>query len=249
MDYAMDGLPEGQQDKVRTHLSACPRCREQVRDYWQVREGLGLCSQQHEAPDDLCAKVLARLNEAPRVPAGAAAAPGPLFQPAPLRGWPRFWMFTGPAFAALSLVMTLVALSALSQQKAQPAAAQENELASISNAVINDPRAARVVLAAAGPSQQANGLLVLCPGMDHAYFHCDHLSPCPLGRDYVLWMKSQDSRPRRLARFAVEQGGAGVYLLQFDSAFQASGPVEFMVTQQGGGAPSGPTWLKGSVSL
>jgi len=249
VDYAMDGLPEGQQDKVRSHLSACPRCREQVRDYWQVREGLGLCSQQHEAPQDLCSKVLARLNEVPRETPFETARPEALSRPAPLSGWPRFWMFTGPAFAALSLVMSLVALAALAQQKPQPAAPQENALATISNAVINDPHAAHVVLTAAGPSQQANGMLVLCPGMDHAYLSFEHLSPCPLGNDYVLWAKAQDASPRRLARFSVEKEGANVYLLQLDQAFQASGPMQFMVTQQSGGAPAGPAWLKGSVNL
>lgn len=249
VDYAMDGLAESQHGKVREHLSQCPRCREQVRDYWQVREGLGLCAREQDAPEDLCAKVLARLGESPQE--RHSAPPASPAAPARLEGWPRFWMMLGPSFAALSLVMTAVALAALMDRRpvALVAPAPGNELAAIADAIMDDPRAAHVVLAAAGPSAAASGLLVLCPGMDHAYFHCEHLSRCPLGNDYVLWMQPQGGAPLRLARFTVEREGSSVHLLQFDSAFQAHGPVQFMVTQQGGADPPGRTWLKGSVSL
>jgi len=140
-----------------------------------------------------------------------------------------------------------VALGALLSTKPAPGA--DNELAAIANAILSDPHAARVSLAAAGPSQQASGLLVLCPGMDHAYFHCDHLSRCPLDRNYVLWMKPQGGSLQRLARFAVEQDGSSVHLLQFDGAFRASGPVDFTVTQESGAQSTGQAWLKGSVRL
>jgi hypothetical protein len=248
VEYAMDGLPEGQQENVRRHLADCPPCREQVRDYWQVREGLGLCSQQHEAPPDLCSKVLARLDENPReLP---AAMPG-AFQPGRhLGGWPRFWMVLGPAFAVLSLVMTMVALAALTAGKPVPAPA--NELASIADAVMDNAHSAHVAMAAAGPGAAAGaaGLLVVCPGMDQAYFHGDHLAPSPLGYDYVLWITPQSGRPRRLARFTVEREGSSAQLLHLDGAFAAGGPVEFMVTRQKSDSPSaGPAWLKGSVDL
>jgi hypothetical protein len=254
VEYAMDGLPEGQQDAVRQHLEDCPPCREQVRDYWQVREGLALCAKQQDAPPDLCSKVLAKLNHEGdgKAPAGAAVPPTAV-PPVPRRthlgGWPRFWMLLGPVFAVLSLVMTAVAVGALFGTKPATASAADNELTSIANALMSDPQAARVELAAAGPSAQASGLLVVCPGMDHAYFHCDHLSRCPLGSNYVLWMKPQRGEPRRLARFAVEKDGSSVHLLLFSSAFKASGPVEFTVTQESGGESSGQAWLKGSVRL
>lgn len=248
VEYAMEGLPEGQQEKVRRHLSDCPPCREQVRDFWQVREGLGLCSQQRDAPADLPRKVLARLREKDcEQVAGGAATDAPALRRSHLGGWPRFWMVLGPVFALFSVVMTVVAASALIGNR--PAPAPDNELASIANAIMSDPHAAHVALTAAGPSSRASGILVLCPGMDHAYFHCDHLSRSPLGRNYVLWMKPGSGPVRRLARFAVERDGSSVHLLQFDSAFKASGPVDFMVTQEGGSDASGETWLKGSVSL
>jgi hypothetical protein len=61
-------------------------------------------------------------------------------------------------------------------------------------------------------------------------------------------MKPSGGEPRRLARFAVEKDGSSVHLLQLDGGFNASGPVDFMVTQDGGGGPD-TTWLKGSVRL
>jgi hypothetical protein len=246
VEYAMDGLPEGQQENVRRHLADCPPCREQVRDYWQVREGLGLCSQQHEAPPDLCSKVLARLDENPREP--PAALHGASQTGRHLGGWPRFWMVLGPAFAVLSLAMTMVALAALMERK--PVPAPGNELATVADAVMDDPRSAHVTMTAAGASAAAGGLLVVCPGMDYAFFHDERLAPSPLGYDYVLWITPQAGPPRRLARFTVEQAGDGVHLLQFAGAFAAAGPVAFTVTRQKSDSKAaGRTWLKGSVSL
>ena len=37
VDYAMDGLESPQQEKVRQHLSDCPSCMEQVRDFMEQR--------------------------------------------------------------------------------------------------------------------------------------------------------------------------------------------------------------------
>ncbi|MGH7441514.1 MAG: hypothetical protein ACREKE_02445, partial [bacterium] len=164
VEYAMDGLAVGQQGKVRKHLSDCPRCREQVRDYWQVTEGLGLCADERDVPEGLCDKVLARLREVPP-PQGSGPSSANVSR---LSGWPRFWSLYGPAFAALSLAMTLVAMAALARKPALIAAPAGNELSRMARAVVNDPRAVRVPLvsvASAVPGgSAAGGLLVLCPG-------------------------------------------------------------------------------------
>ena len=68
IDYAMDGLQGEQATRVKTHLTDCPPCMEQVRDFMQVREGLALASPQEEAPAGLCAKVLARIKADPAKP-------------------------------------------------------------------------------------------------------------------------------------------------------------------------------------
>src|SRR5260370_202793 len=96
VDYALEGLPEGQQDSVRKHLDDCPPCREQVRDFCQVKEGLGLCAKQQEVPEGFHAKVLARLREDDDAPFRPVEI---RVQPFKLNGWPRFWVTVGPLFA------------------------------------------------------------------------------------------------------------------------------------------------------
>jgi|SRR5665213_3083145 len=244
VDFAMDGLPEGQQEKVRRHLDQCPPCREQVRDFWQVREGLGLCAQQAEAPRDLCSKVLARLQQ-------DACQGVDRAMPSPFSGgWPRFWMIFGPAFAVLGLVMTLVAFVSVLDKKRMSAPAQGDALASLLASITEDPRSAHVVLSAAGDVKNAAGLLVLCPGLDHAILRCEHLPPDPVGGAYVLWIKTPTSDLRPLAYFTVGDGASGgLQLLQLKEAFTAAGPVEFRVAQRGAGSAPGEAVLKGSAGL
>jgi hypothetical protein len=241
VDFALDGLPETQQESVRKHLDDCPPCREQVRDFWQVREGLGLCAKQQEAPDGFQAKVLARLAEED----GAPFRPVEIkVQPFKLGGWPRFWITLGPLFALMSVVMTVVAAGALITRGRDA----DNPLASLSNAVLSDPRAAKVTLVSAISGGDASGDLVLSPGLDHAVIRCQHLAACADGQNYALWMQAPGQPARRLARFVVDSSTGCSHLLQLDKAFQASGAVQFMVKResaQGGG----DTWLKGSVQL
>jgi len=245
VDYALDGLPEGQQESVRKHLDDCPPCREQVRDFWQVREGLGLCAKQQEVPDGFHAKVLARLHEED----GAPFRPVEIkVQPFKLGGWPRFWVTLGPLFALMSLVMTVVAAGALfsSVKGGVPG----DSLAGLSNAVLNDPKAAKVnlvsVVGSAGAA--ASGDLVICPGMDHAVLRCRHLALSADGQNYGLWMQEAGQPARRLARFVVDADTACPQLLQLDKAFQAKGPVDFMVKRESAKG-GGEAWLKGSVQL
>ncbi|HTB34024.1 MAG TPA: anti-sigma factor [bacterium] len=245
VDYALDGLPETQQDSVRKHLDDCPPCREQVRDFWQVREGLGLCAKQQDIPQGFQAKVLARLAEEEETPFRAVEIK---VQPFKMKGWPRFWVTLGPLFALMSVVMTVVAAGALISR----GRAADNPLASLSDAVLSDPHAAKVTLVSAlsggAAGSDASGNLVLCPGMDHAVLRCQHLAPCADGQNYGLWMQAPGQPPRRLARFVVDSSTGCSHLLQLDRAFQATGAVDFMVKResaQGGG----DTWLKGSVQL
>lgn len=107
VEYALEGLKGREKEGVRRHLEECPACREQVRDYLQVNEGLALNAPAVECPSGFSGRVLQRIQaECPHPHASAPA-------PAQLEGWPRFWMTMGPVFALLSLLMTLVALAAL----------------------------------------------------------------------------------------------------------------------------------------
>jgi hypothetical protein len=238
VDYALDGLPEDQQTGVRKHLDDCPPCREQVRDFFQVREGLALCSKQVEAPQDFNNKVLARLKQAP--PA--------LPQERPRSGaWPRFWMMAGPVFALMSVLMTLVATAALLTRRV-PAPGAANPLAAASSAVLNDPKAARVTLVAVAAGSPVGAELVLCKGMDHAVLNCRNLKACAPGQSYGVWMALPGQAPRRLARFVTDGDAEYNQLLCLGAAFQAQGKVLFMVKPETA-AQAGPEVLKGSVDL
>jgi len=246
VEYAMDGLPRPQQDKVRRHLDECPPCREQVRDYLQVQEGLGLMAPEAELPCDFNSKVLARLHQDHNHQ--AASADGQAEPRRHLGGWPRFWMTLGPVFAVMSLVMTFVAMGAVFSHGQGASAQADNELASIATALMNDPQAARVTLAGLDHSKGSEGQLVLCPGRSEAYFKAVNLSRCPQGRNYALWLKRGQAAPQRLARFAVESDGSSVHLLHLAQPFQKGAQDEFLVTQESG-ADAGQPWLKGSLSL
>lgn len=240
VDYAMDGLEPGQQGTVRKHLSECPPCMEQVRDFLQVKEGLGMSTPQEECPKDFNAKVLARLKqEAPR--------PQVLVQTRAVDGWPLFWMRLGPVFAGTSLLMTFVALAAVFHGGGS--AAPSAELSQATEALMKDPQSLHVALAGA----QGTGELVLCPGRRAVYFQAEHLSACRRGSNYVLWMQPQgQAQPLRMAGFMVESDGRHLQLLELPQSLQGKGPVKFMVTQEDALATQKDAkseWMSGSVSL
>ena len=241
VDYAMDGLEAGQQGTVRKHLAECPPCMEQVRDFLQVKEGLGMAVKLEECPKDFNARVLARLKEeGPSVPAPVVTRPL-------LEGWPMFWMRLGPVFAVTSLLMTFVALAAVFHSGSQ--APGSSELTQATEALLNDPHAFHVALTGA----QANGELVLCPGKRSIYLQADKLSACKRGRNYVLYMQPQgQTEAQRVAGFMVESDGKHFQLLQLPQGLEAKGPVKFMVTQEdmmGKDAAARSEWLAGSVNL
>lgn len=236
VDYAMDGLEAGQQGAVRKHLAECPPCMEQVRDFLQVKEGLGLAVKLEECPKDFNARVLARLKEeGPGTPAPAVHRPA-------LEGWPMFWMRLGPVFAVTSILMTFVALAAVFHNGSQ--ASSSNELAQATEALMKDPNSLHVSLTGA----QGAGELVLCRGMKNVYLQADHLSACRKGANYVLWMQPQGQvQAVRVAGFLVEADGKHFQLLQLAQGLEAKGPVKFMVTKEDASAKS--EWLAGTVNL
>lgn len=241
VDYALDGLGEGQQEKVRKHLVECPPCREQVRDYWQVREGLGLCCPERDVPEGFNRKVLERLREEPEQAVRFEV------RSLPLGSWARFWMSLGPVFAVLSLMMTGVAAAALLSRHSAPAG--PGDLATLSTAILSDPRAATVTLTSTDPGagNGAKAVLVLCPGMDHAVLRCQGLARCPENSNYALWMRAAGGPARRLGRFEVDGGKACEHLLTLDKGFDATGDLDFRVQMEG--AAAGGPQLQGSVKL
>jgi hypothetical protein len=243
VDFAMDGLDDTQRGKVRQHLAECPPCMEQVRDFLQVNEGLGLATPQAECPEGFEQRVLQRLKQEGQAPLPRMMAPQPL------GGWLMFWLRLGPVFAGLSLVMTFVAFAALWHSGAS--AGPSSELAQATEALLKDPGALHVALASMG-AVPGGGELVLCRGKKNIYFSAEHLKPCRQGASYVLWMQAQGSpQVQRVAGFMVEADGRHFQLLQLPQALEAQGAVKFMVTQDDMGAKPAHSdpWLAGTVTL
>jgi hypothetical protein len=225
-----------------------------VRDFWQVREGLGLCAPECDEPKDFNAKVLARLKEQDQEASRESPVTGRWSPPAQeakhLGGWPRFWMTLGPVFALMSVFMTGVAAFALTLRGPAPVAASvpQDELMALSRDLLKDPRSARVQLVADASRPGSEGEVVLCPGRAQAFLKASKLSKCALGRNYALWMKGPDGKPQRLARFAVEADGSSVHVLNLVQPWQGGQNADFIVTQDSG-PQAGDTWLKGSLRL
>ncbi len=244
VDFALDGLEGKQHSKVREHLSGCPPCMEQVRDFLQVNEGLGLSAPLTDCPEGFEKRVLQRLKQE----AAGPTPQRPVFIPIALGGWPLFWLRLGPIFAALSLVMTGVAFVAVVHSGAKAGA--PNELQQMTQALLSDPQAKHVALAG---EKGVSGELVLCRGMKTLYLKVQHLVPCLQGSQYVLWVQAQGApAAHRLAAFLVEATGPHLQLLQLPQAFDTQGPAQFTLTQEGPtpkASPTGPAWLAGSATL
>jgi hypothetical protein len=245
VDYAMDGLDEGQQAKVLKHLSGCPPCMEQVRDFLQVNEGLGLTVAESDCAEGFEKRVLERLKRE------SAAPLRPIPMQVALGGWPLFWMRIGPVFAGMSLVMTLVAFGAVMHGGGSAPATPGSTLGQMTDALLKDPHALHVVLTGAAGT---GGELVLCPAMKNIYLQADHLAVCQKNNSYVLWVKPQGdpkAKPQRVARFLTDTDGQHFQLLQLPQALDLKGPVEFTVSQDDLATPAKPgvATLNGSVSL
>ncbi len=248
VEFALDGLPERQRCRVRRHLAECPPCREQVRDYLMVGEGLGLCAEQHEVPGDLCSKVLKRLAERPDEDGGrerddVVRAAGPR-----VGAWGRFWGLAGPAFAILSLGLAWALWAPPKAPVGAAAPSADNPVAALARGIVGDPAALRVAMLP-GPAPARGGMLTLSPGKAGAYLSSDGLAPCPDGWEYVLWMRAATGPATRLARFARESGGPAELLLPLAAAFAPGGPVDFTLRLEpaAGGPAGGQVWMRGSV--
>jgi hypothetical protein len=238
VEYALEGLDPRQWEKVRRHLAECPPCLEQVRDFWQVREGLGLCAPECEPPEDFSARVLARLHE-------SDVSRMPLDKPRQrLDGWPRFWMTLGPVFALMSVIMTGVAALAIVGRGGATKA--DNELARLGQELMDDPHAVRVTLFPAAGRGASRGELLLCPGKSVAFLRAERLSKCPQGNNYAIWEQRSGAQPRRLARFSVEADGSSRHLLNLDGPWTGGTKLSFSLTQDSGSQP-GELWLSGGL--
>ena len=234
-EFALDGLDSPEQSKVRDHLSACMSCREQVKDFAWVSEGIALTAPQLDPPSDLCSKVKARIRE-------DAAQPTIHFRDRPLSGWPLFWVRLGPVFAFMSVVMALSALVAFCMHSGS---AQTAPALSEADALVHSASAKQLSLAG---ENGAKATLIYDEGRDTLLLNVVNLKPCPLAAAYTVWVNAA-GKLTRLAGFQSESPKPAVYTLHLASPLAlASKPAEFQVTEDFAGK-RGAVQLHGNSSL
>lgn len=235
-DFALDGLDAKGKESVRKHLGDCPHCRDQVKDYAWVSEGIALTAPQIDPPVDMCDKVKARIR------AEKEANPAPILNLGrdPLAGWPRFWMRLGPVFALASLMMTVLAFAAVFMRpvpQAQP----------VANAVMDSPS---MMLVSLKGESGVKGSLFVAPGMSQAVLKVHGLKACQAGASYGLWACPKGGKPSLLGSFQAVDGRCS-YVLSLPRPFESSGaPLDFEVThEEKPGIEKGPIQLRGRYNL
>lgn len=241
-DFALDGLEVKQQGQVRKHLADCPHCRDQVKDYAWVSEGIALLAPQVEPPAGICDKVKMRIH----AEAGAVELEGSPFDP--LQGWPRFWMRLGPVFLVLSIGMSGLALfTALHSAAGSASSGQVSELLGSSSLKELD---------LLGQGENESGAhLYFASASPEILLHFDHLQPNMPGETYVLWESLDRQAPQYVGALQVRDAEPSSYIFHLDAPLGLSGSqVSFLLTHQNAGAPNsrrpgGPVSLQGSLKL
>jgi hypothetical protein len=241
-DFALDGLDNKDQAGVRRHLADCPHCRDQVKDYAWVSEGIALSAPQVDPPAGICDKVKERIR------AESSGAPVLTLGRDPLAGWPRFWMRLGPVFALGSLVMTALAFFAVFSRPQPPAALQGTA------DFLSSSATKQVALAGQGEAKDSSGRLYFAPGSDELLVNVQHLEPCSRGRVYTLWSCPQGQKPSRLAGFQTEDGRSSLYVLHLAKPLALDAKAtDFQVTLEDSGKDpqlqKGPLRLLGRYNL
>jgi hypothetical protein len=249
-EFTLDGMPAAQQEKVRKHLSRCFACREQVKDFAWVSEGIALSAPQVDPPSNLCDKVKARIQDDPEGGHPSPTAPNVVQQSVaepqdPLAGWPRFWMRMGPVFALASLLMTMVAMVALIAKSPAPSSPEQTLLAS---------QHQELELEGQGAGAGASARIAFREGEGVVWMKVAQLRPCPKGRLYTLWARDASGKFCRVAGFHTESSGDSSYFLKLDKPLSlGKGDLTFEVTAE---APApvpasaqGEVYLRGRVKL
>jgi hypothetical protein len=240
-DFALDGLDLPTQSKVREHLSLCPRCADQVKDYAWVSEGIALCAPQAEPPAGLCDRVKDRIRSE-----GMGGRVSIEYRDKVMQGWPLFWLRLGPVFACSSVLMACAALWAMLQMPKPQPALQGAE------ALLSSSTSKHVALSGMGAGASSSGELTLQGGSDTVLLSVKDLAPCAQGRFYTLWELSS-GKTLRLAGFQTESPAACTYVLHLAQPMSLDPGATFQVSlEQSGKSPQlqqGPLYLHGDAKL
>lgn len=241
-EFALDGLEMDEKGKVRGHLRECYACREQVKEYAWVSEGIALGAPQLDPPGDLCSKVKDRIRQ--DADAGRVEI---RYVERPLEGRVLFWNRLGPALAGLSLVSLAFAAGIFVAYRPS----HVDPLLYSADAALRSDSARQIQLISARASQE-DGSLIVAEGSREAILRVNGMPACQKGKSYVLWMQPQQGQPRRLGSFHASGERASSYLISLPEPFACPGRhAEFKINAEDmvPGKDKPVTALAGSLNL
>lgn len=187
--YAIDALEADEADRVRSHLTDCPRCLQEV-DQHRATIGLVASAAGGEAPAAVWDAIAAAVELTPG-PRSQPGAPALVARPPARRGrWRR-----GPTWlAAAAAVLVVVAIGTQAVRVDQldhrinqlSAAARQSGGLQGAAAALVDPAAKHLPLTSTHPGARRLGELLILPS-GAAYLVSSTLAPLPTSRTYQLW--------------------------------------------------------------
>ncbi len=174
--YALEILEKSEVEQVESHLAVCAVCQQEFQRYRQVMAELPFAMKISAPPDDLKAKILARVVEEGRTQAFPQALPL----------WPRFrqtFLHAAPVWGVISIVMILVLLISnlmLWQQLGNIEKTSQQEMITVE-------------LLGSEAAPQATGMMVMSADGDHGVLIVDGLPRLSPEQQYQLWL-IQDGR-------------------------------------------------------
>ncbi|QUQ62838.1 anti-sigma factor domain-containing protein [Kutzneria sp. CA-103260] len=229
--WALYALEPAAERIVRTHLPACPECRQTVREIEQVGARLGESVDQHEPPPELRARLLAAIDQASPLTASPVVSIDTARRKRERRS-------RGLLAAAAAVVIVLggvttvlgVQVSRLTSQQQAQAAGE-----SMVQSIVGSPSAARAVLTNAAGKPAA----MLVTGPAGAVVFPLGLAANSPNQRYVAWGLGS-SGPTALAAFDVPVGSAGPIVVDWPAS--ADGLTRFAISLEPGRvAPAKPT--------
>ena len=244
-EYALTGIEESQRQHVLDHLNNCPPCREQIKEFAAVNEGLALAAPEVDCPETMAGGVMDRIR---------AEAGSPQMSPEPfkLTNWAMFWMRLGPVFAVLSIVMTLMTVLAFqSLGTGGRTTATELSMDPIAE-LMASPGVQTVALNATGIGKSCSGSITCAKGNRKMMISVDKLKKCPLGRVYAVWCKSSDGTLQKIGTFQPHDKSAQSFVFDLQREFDPSAGMNVEVTLESdpeGIKPAGEVHLAGIIKL
>ncbi len=268
---AMQSLPEGEAERVRSHLLHCGACRAEAEGLLADLAMLGMCAEQEPVPESARLRFLASIAAdaaagtaepvaaKPTADAGSgrSSLSGVVQTPAASnrRGWLLWtsWTATAAALAlAVSLEMKIGNLTGELQEQYQVVAhsAQENAYAQRVLRVLQAPSAQRVMLTAAKTAAEPTGHAVYVPDRGELIFEASDLRPLPDDKTYELWLIPEGGKaPIPAGLFRPDSAGsASVMLPPLPAGVRAKAFGVTVEKREGSASPTAPILLSGAPS-